>query len=105
MKKDDELVALPPPERASGPDQRGDQMGALIPSTPAMDWSKQIPREAYAVRALEAAAVWEPDAMERLADILERAPHYASCEAQWLRGIAWRLRTVYGTKPGNPVDA
>lgn len=45
----------------------------------------------YAIKALDAAALWEPEKMLELADTLERAPHWAMCEAQYLRGIASRL--------------
>jgi hypothetical protein len=53
------------------------------------------PREndqhALAVRALDAAALWEPERLLELADTIERAG--AVCEGQYLRTIARRLQS------------
>jgi ElaB/YqjD/DUF883 family membrane-anchored ribosome-binding protein len=50
------------------------------------------PQENYAIRALDAACLWEPARMRELADTIER--YYAICEAQYLRGIANRLEAA-----------
>lgn len=50
--------------------------------------SRQQADNGFAVKALDAAALWEPAKMRELADTIERDPHYAICEAQYLRTIA-----------------
>jgi hypothetical protein len=48
----------------------------------------------FAVRALNAAALWTPAGMCELADIIEKEPHFAMCEAQYLRAVASRIEAL-----------
>jgi hypothetical protein len=73
-----------------------DQGAALAAARTIPDVEERVPasggaQSMYAVRALEAACGSEPEQMRRLAKVLESDPHYAICEAQWLRGIAQRI--------------
>ena len=68
------------------------ERGVEIPDEVERDLPKP-PFPAWAIRALDAACLWEPEAMLKLADRMEAAPYYAICEAQYLRGIARRIST------------